>query len=638
MTQLERQPRSGAKSATSRSGRLAAINRPEDAQAAEPVVAPMPVPHRRPWYLSTIGLALAGSVLMWAAFPPLDLGMLAWVAPVCWLVLVRREHLDGRRPYLNILVAGFVFWLAALQWLTLPHWSSSIGWLALSAYLSIYVALFIGLSRVAVHRLHIPTVLVAPIVWTGLELARAHLLTGFLMASLAHTQYKWTAIIQISDLAGAYGVTFLVMLVAACVARMLPIELHRPAIWPLAPLVAAMTAALCYGYWRMDAPQGPLAPKIAVVQGNINTVFGGNPEAQREEIRTQYKSISQKAVQEHPEIELLVWPESMYWIPHVVIEPDAWLPAEMLATNTRLSPEMARQYQQQKKLPGLFTDFAKASRREMQRTVAELGGMTLPLPTAADSSASAASAKATSAATAKTAQSAPLGPALMLGMDTENYISGGVRRYSSSVCVDRSGNVAGCYHKMHPVLFGEYVPLGEYIPALYSLTPLPGGLSVGDGPKVFDIGGIQVAPNICYETVMPHLIRCQVDTLRRNGTEPDLLITQTNDGWFRGSSALDMHMICSVFRAVECRKPMLVAANTGISAAINGSGQIVARLERGEQNYLLTDLHLDSRYSPYVRYGDTLGIACAVACGLLLLVALADRFWGRTIAPGSARG
>lgn len=607
------------------------MNRPE----AVPVVAPVAAPHRRPWYLSTIGLALLGSALMWAAFPPLDLGLLGWVAPVCWLVLIRRQHLDGRHPYRNILAAGFVFWLAALQWLTLPHWSSSIGWIALSAYLSIYVALFIGLSRVAVHRLHIPTILAAPIVWTGLELARAHLLTGFLMASLAHTQYQWTAIIQISDLAGAYGVTFLVMLVAACVARMLPIELHRPAVWPLAPLVAAMAAALCYGYWRMDAPQGPLAPKIAVVQGNINTVFGGDQEAQREEIRSQYKSISQQALKEHPEIELLVWPESMYWIPHVVIEPDAWLPAEMLSANTRFSPEMARQYQQQKKLPGLFTDFAKASRREMQRTVAELGGQPLPPQAAADSSAS--------AAPTKTAKAAPLGPALLLGMDTENYISGGVRRYSSSVCVDRSGNVAGCYHKMHPVLFGEYVPLGEYLPALYALTPLPGGLSVGDGPKVFEVGGIRVAPNICYETVMPHLIRGQVDTLRRRGAEPDLLITQTNDGWFRGSSALDMHMICSVFRAVECRKPMLLAANTGISAAINGSGQIVGRLERGEQNYLLTDLHLDSRYSHYVRYGDTLGIACALACGLLLLVALADRFRARgrlraPIAPGSARG
>ena len=57
-------------------------------------------------------------------------------------------------------------------------------------------------------------------VWTGLELARAHLLTGMTMASLAHTQYGWVQLIQISDLAGAYGVSFLVMFTAACFARM----------------------------------------------------------------------------------------------------------------------------------------------------------------------------------------------------------------------------------------------------------------------------------------------------------------------------------------------------------------------------------------------------------------------------------
>ena len=64
----------------------------------------------------------------------------------------------------------------------------------------------------------IPLWLAAPVVWTGLELARAHVLTGFLMASLAHTQVKWTMLIQISDVVGEYGVDFVVMLVAASIA------------------------------------------------------------------------------------------------------------------------------------------------------------------------------------------------------------------------------------------------------------------------------------------------------------------------------------------------------------------------------------------------------------------------------------
>ena len=71
-------------------------------------------------------------------------------------------------------------------------------------------------------------ILVAPVVYTGLELAQAHLMSGMTMGCLEHTQYRWTALIQISDLTGCYGVTFLVMFVAACLARMMP---RAMAVW-----------------------------------------------------------------------------------------------------------------------------------------------------------------------------------------------------------------------------------------------------------------------------------------------------------------------------------------------------------------------------------------------------------------------
>ena len=90
----------------------------------------------------------------------------------------------------------------------------------------------------------------------------------------------------------------------------------------------------------------------------------------------------------------------------------------------------------------------------------------------------------------------------------------------------------------------------------------------------FDIGGVRMAPNICYESVLSHVIRRQVNALAAEGREPDMLVNLTNDGWFWGSSELDMHLACGVFRAVECRKPLLIAANTGFSAWIDGDGRI----------------------------------------------------------------
>src|SRR4051794_33978014 len=103
-----------------------------------------PAPNR---WRSTFALAVMGQLLFWAALPPLNLAPLAWLAPIPWVLLIRRERLPGRRPYLALWFSSFLFHLAAFYWVTLPHWATSFGWLAMSAYLALYFPLFIGLSR-----------------------------------------------------------------------------------------------------------------------------------------------------------------------------------------------------------------------------------------------------------------------------------------------------------------------------------------------------------------------------------------------------------------------------------------------------------------------------------------------------------
>ena len=76
--------------------------------------------------------------------------------------------------------------------------------------------------------------------------------------------------------------------------------------------------------------------------------------------------------------------------------------------------------------------------------------------------------------------------------------------------------------------------------------------------------------------MLPHVIRNQLVALRQEGHEPQILVNVTNDGWFWGSSELEQHLACGVFRTVECRRPMVIAANTGISASIDGDGRILA--------------------------------------------------------------
>ena len=154
---------------------------------------------------------------MWAAQPPLALGWLGWIAPVPWLWLVRQDALTGRRPYWTLWFAAFVFWMAALHWLRLPHPAVYLGWFALSAYLAIYLPLFVGLSRVA--RASIEDAAVArrarrldrPRTRPGPRDDRLH--DGL---ARPHASRTGRCVIQISDLVGEYGVDFVMILVAAC--------------------------------------------------------------------------------------------------------------------------------------------------------------------------------------------------------------------------------------------------------------------------------------------------------------------------------------------------------------------------------------------------------------------------------------
>lgn len=548
----------------------------------------------RPAFRSVFVLAILSSVLLWASFPPLDLWPLAWAAPIGWVLLIRREsfgfatHLGAqpaksrsrviriwRRPYVQIWLAGFLFWLGVLHWLRLPHWATSIGWIALSFYLALYLPAFVALSRVAVHRLGCPVIVAAPVVWTGLELLRGHLLTGFTMASLGHTQYRWTEMIQVADLAGAYGVGFVVMFAAACLARMWPMDNRCFAAWPLAAL--AVVLGLVYGYGRlaMQTLAADEGPRVALIQGVIDTEFRYEPD-RSQRMHEHYLKLSRQAIREHPNLDLIVWPETMYGFSHVTFDP-------RLMEQDRSNPEEA-QFQDRVRWA------AQQSKDQLRETARLL------------------------ASESKSA------PHLLLGLDIQHCRLDGFDRFNSAVFLNPAGRIVGRYDKMHPVMFGEYVPLGGTIPWLYSLTPMSGGIATGERAAAFAVGNLRLCPNICYESLVPHLIRRQVLELKASGREPDVLVNLTNDGWFWGSSELDLHLASNVFRAVEFRKPMLVAANTGFSAWIDAQGRLLDRGPRRDTGIVLARISKHRESSHYLRYGDWFGGLCLVGCvGLAVL-------------------
>ena len=139
-----------------------------------------------------------------------------------------------------------------------------------------------------------------------------------------------------------------------------------------------------------------------------------------------------------------------------------------------------------------------------------------------------------------------------------------------------------------------------------------------------------MAVNICYETALPDAVRRLVNGLETRDGPPDVLVNLTNDGWFWGSSELDMHLVAAIFRAVEVRTPIAIAANTGFSAAIDGCGRLLERGPRRATATLAARLHPDGRRSPW-RVTGTLptGACVAVAVAVMLEAALGRRIQGR---------
>lgn len=96
-----------------------------------------------------------------------------------------------------------------------------------------------------------------------------------------------------------------------------------------------------------------------------------------------------------------------------------------------------------------------------------------------------------------------------------------------------------------------------------------------------------------------------------------MLLNLSNDGWFGASEEHEMHLAASIFRAVENRAPLARAANTGISAIVDGNGRVLASLATLKEDVLSGVIPLDDRSSLYALWGDWLGLSClAVTIGL----------------------
>ena len=142
--------------------------------------------------------------------------------------------------------------------------------------------------------------------------------------------------------------------------------------------------------------------------------------------------------------------------------------------------------------------------------------------------------------------------------------------HNAALMADDAGRILGRYDKHYLLAFGEYLPLGETFPIIYRWSPNSGRYAPGKSLDPFLWNGHRISAFICYEDILPAFVNRMV----RVGN-PDLLVNITNDAWFGDSIEPWGHMALSKLRAVEHRRYLVRATNSGVSAIIDATGRIV---------------------------------------------------------------
>lgn len=510
-------------------------------------------------------LALATLAATSLIFPPVDFWPVAYICLVPWFVSICAST-RARPVYISSYFLGLLYFLIHVRWMipvTLP------GYIAMCLYYAAFFPLAAWPIRHMYRRRGISVAIVAPFVWTAGEYLRSLGPLSFPWVLLGHSQYRVLTIIQISDLIGAYGVSFVLAMVNGWFTDLIvqPILIwrdekpHAATRLPFGSMTTALVVAgaIIYGMSQTSSANFTPGPRVAVVQGDF--VMYVDPRASARTPGTlifqTYLDMARRAAAEKPD--LVVLPET------------AWS-GNLNDEFVNATPEDLEQIRQ---------------RRYGDRwSLAELDQVRQSCKQMRDALQAIANEEKVSIVVGSISQEwRPTG------------IPARVDAYNSAFLLTPGRtSPQNRYDKRHLVLFGEYVPFRYTYHSIYeklnSFTPFGRdgteySLTAGDSFNAFEIDApsrgarFRAGTPICFEEVMPYVARAFVtadgnDKRRKN---IDILLTISNDGWFYHTAELEQHLAASVFRAVEHRIAVARSVNTGTSALIDPNGRIQARVK-----------------------------------------------------------
>jgi apolipoprotein N-acyltransferase len=205
------------------------------------------------------------------------------------------------------------------------------------------------------------------------------------------------------------------------------------------------------------------------------------------------------------------------------------------------------------------------------------------------------------------------GSSLMMGTlrAEENTKTGEEEYFNSVLSMDKATPGVGWYDKHHLVPFTEVVPLPEKMRNWLAVMDLPySSFNRGAAQQPpLEAAGQRISASVCYEDAYG---ATQLPALRT----ATMLVNVTNDAWFGHSTARYQHLQISRMRAMEAGRPMVRAANDGVSAVIGQRGEILASAPEYEANVMRAEVQPRIGLTPYARSGNWPIVCLALVFGL----------------------
>ncbi len=396
-------------------------------------------------------LAVASGLMLTGSFPNIDLGWLVWIAVVPLLIAIR--NCGVKQSFVLGFTTGMIHYMTLLYWVV--YTMRTYGYLPwpvcvlILILFSIVLAAYVAVFSAAISRMQLKPIaglIIIPSVWVALEWIRSFFLTGFPWEAIGHSQYHTLHLIQISDILGAYGISFLVLLVNTALfflyLSLKKYDWHgihisrRFAAVSLAGCLLLLGLDLLYGALRLSTVDQMVksvpAIRLKVVQGNIEQSIKWNPEFQISTI-DKHLRLSQSTGEPNPD--LIIWPETAlpFYFQH----------------NVPLTTKVSRGIQE-------------------------------------------------------------VGTYFITGSPSFTRATNRIDYYNSAYLIGPDGMPQGKYDKTHLVPFGEYVPLKRWLPFLGKLVEQVGDFDRGEVGDTITWKNNKLGILICYELIFPYISRAMV--------------------------------------------------------------------------------------------------------------------------------